>query len=97
MSAIELAERMAQKYSITTEEFIQIGTELTLKERKRKYLIERFEILSRYESVTVQELREKIEQGVVREHPAWEDLIEIKNIDKEIEEIEDDLKSIYGT
>jgi len=33
-------------------------------------------------------LRKKIEDGTVPEHPAWEELIEIKNIESEIKELE---------
>jgi hypothetical protein len=39
-------------------------------------------------------LEEKIKSGTVPEHPAWEDLIEIKNIESEISEIESDIRNL---
>jgi hypothetical protein len=33
-------------------------------------------------------------EGTVPEHPGWEDLIEIKNIEAEIKEIEDDIRTL---
>ncbi len=47
---------------------------------------ERLEILAKYESVTINELEIKIKDGLVPEHPAWEDLIEIRNMESEIME-----------
>ena len=38
------------------------------------------------------ELNHKITEGKAPEHPGWEDLIEVKNIEAEIKEIEDDIK-----
>jgi hypothetical protein len=52
------------------------------------------EILARYPVVTVKELEEKIKSGTVPEHSAWEDLIEIKNIESEISEIESDIRTL---
>ena len=53
--------------------------------------IERFEILARYQASNVEELNHKITEGSAPEHPAWEDLIEVKNIEQEINEIENDI------
>ena len=53
--------------------------------------IERFEILARYQASNVEELNQKITEGSAPEHPAWEDLIEVKNIEQEINEIENDI------
>ena len=50
--------------------------------------IERFEILSRYRTSNVEELNQKVAEGDAPEHPGWEDLIEVKNIEQEIKEIE---------
>lgn len=64
------------------------GSRLMLIEKKRKFQDERFEILSRYQVTTIAEFEEKIKSGEIIEHPAWEDLIELKNIEVEIKEID---------
>ncbi len=40
------------------------------------------------------EFEEKIKGGEIPEHPAWEDLIELKNLEAEIKEIDRDIKSL---
>jgi hypothetical protein len=92
MSTLTDLEKISQKYSDSAEEFIRSGVILNLKEKQRLLQIERFEILSRYQATTVDELNQKITEGKAPEHPGWEDLIELKNIEAEIKEIENDIK-----
>ncbi|MFZ3091547.1 MAG: hypothetical protein WA240_13120 [Nitrospirota bacterium] len=95
MGSIETIEKISKKYATSSEEFIKLGSTLAMKEKKRNLQIERVEILSRYEVNTVEELENKIKEGVVPEHPAWEDLIETKNIEAEIREIESDIRTLH--
>ena len=90
-------KKLSKRYSVSHEEFIRYGSTLAIKEKKRKYQIEKFEILSRYGASTVEELENKIRDGKIPEHPAWEDLIEIKNIEAEIKEIENDIRNLQKT
>jgi len=94
MVNIEAIEKISKKYSNSPDDFIRLGSSLAIKERKTNSQMERLEILARYEVTTVAELKDKIKEGVVPEHPAWEDLIEIKNIEDEIKEMEDDLRTL---
>jgi hypothetical protein len=48
---------------------------MNLKEKKRFLQIERFEILTRYQTSSVEELNLKIAEGKAPENPGWEDLI----------------------
>jgi hypothetical protein len=90
----ETLDRLSRKYSMSQEEFIKLGSTLAIKEKKRSLQIEKLEILARYSALTVKDLEEKIKTGDVPEHPAWEDLIEIKNIESEISEIENDIRTL---
>lgn len=90
MGGIKTVKRLSEKYSMTPDEFIEYGSILTLRDKRKNLQIERLEILARYKTGTVEELRKKIKDGTVPEHPAWEDLVEIKNIESEIKEIESD-------
>ncbi len=65
---------------------------MNLREKQRLLKIERFAILSRYQASNAEELNQKIIEGSAPEHPGWEDLIEMKNIEQEINEIENDIK-----
>jgi hypothetical protein len=88
--------RLSKKYSMSQEEFIKLGSTLAMKDKKRNLQIERIEILARYGALTVKDLEEKIKTGDIPEHPAWEDLIEIKNIESEISEIESDIRALQA-
>ncbi len=94
MENLALIEKISQKYSVSTEEFIRSGIISNLKEKQRLLRIERFEVLARYQASNVDELNHKIAEGKVAEHPGWEDLIELKNIEHEIEEIEHDIRAL---
>ena len=91
MSALSQVEKISQKYAVSAEEFIRSGAIMNLREKQRLLKIERFEILSRYQASNVEELNQKITEGDAPEHPGWEDLIEVKNIEQEINEIEHDI------
>ena len=82
------------KYSVSTEEFIRSGAIMNHREKQRLLKIERFEILARYQASNVEELNQKITEGDAPEHPGWEDLIEVKNIEQEIKEIENDIRAL---
>ncbi len=94
MSSLSQVEKISKKYAVSTEEFIRSGVIMNLKEKQRLLQIERFEILSRYRAPNVEELNQKITEGKSPEHPGWEDLIEIKNIEEAIEEIENDIRAL---
>lgn len=89
-------EKISKKYSVSPVEFITRGAILALSEKKRELQIERLEILARYESTTGVELEEKVTDGNVPEYPAWEDLIEIKNLEADIREIEGDIRTLQA-
>jgi hypothetical protein len=93
MNGLETVEKISRKYNINMDNFILAGSKLMLKEKKRKFQQERFEILSRYQVASIGEVEEKIKNSEIPEHPAWEDLIELKNIEAEIKEIDRDIQS----
>ena len=94
MSALSQVEKISQKYAASTEEFIRSSVITNLREKQRLLQIERFEILARYQVSNAEELDHKIADGSAPEHPAWEDLIEVKNIEQEIGEIENDIGAL---
>jgi hypothetical protein len=91
MGALSQVEKISEKYAVSAEEFIRSGAIMNLREKQRLLKIERFEILARYQASNAEELNQKIAEGSAPEHPAWEDLIEVKNIEQEINEIENDI------
>lgn len=96
MAIAETIELLSKKYSMSKDDFIRLGSSLALKEKKKNFQMERLEILARYEVETVEELKQRIKDGSVPEHPAWEDLIEIENLEAEICEIENDIRTLQA-
>ena len=94
MSALSQVEKISEKYAVSAEDFIRSSVITNLREKKRLLQIERFEILARYQASNVEELNQKITEGDAPEHPGWEDLIEVKNIEQEIKEIENDIRAL---
>lgn len=94
MNTLSQVEKISQKYAVSAEEFIRSGVIMNLKEKQRLLKIERFEILARYQTSNADELNQKIIEGNSPEHPGWEDLIELKNIEAEINEIENDIREL---
>jgi len=96
MNGLETAKKLSVKYDMTMDDFLFTSSRLILIEKKKKFHQERFEIFSRYQVKTIDELKEKIKDGDIPGHPAWEDLIELKNIEAEIKEIDRDIQSLQA-
>lgn len=94
MENMKVIETLSQKFSLSVSDFIKSGSSLAIKEKKRELQFEKLEILSRYNVLDATDLRAKISDGAVPEHPAWEDYIELKNIEDEIEELDSDFRAL---
>ncbi len=90
----ELIEKIAVKEGVEKEKLMILGLIAYLNEKKKKCMEEKLEILRRYNVNSAKELEEKIRKGEVREHPAWEDLITLENLEEMIKEISDDIQNL---
>ena len=59
-----------------------------LREKKRQTLHLQLEMLARYGADSITDLESKITQGLVAEHPAWEDLITVENLTTRLKELD---------
>jgi len=91
MNALQLIEKIARHEAIKKDDLLRESLGLYLFDKKREYLREKAEILARYGVVSALQLKKAVKTGKVPEHPGWEDFIEVKNIDAEIKETENDL------
>ena len=85
---MDIVNELAKKASISPDGLLREGLKLFLMRRKKELILEKLEILSRYGLKGIDQLEEKIRKGEVPEHPAWEDLIEVENIEDELREIQ---------
>ena len=89
-----VVEQIVQYIHIDKNVLIMKGIRSFLTDKKRDILLERLNILLKYDVISKEELEHHIEQGNVNEHPAWEDLIAVENIDSELEKINGYLENL---
>jgi hypothetical protein len=85
---------IAVSLGLTEGELFQQALVSFLLEKKRRTLQLKLEILARYGADSIADLESKIAQGVVVEHPAWEDLIVAENLDARLRELNDHLDDL---
>ncbi len=90
----EVIEKVAEDTGVSIDELTISGLLALLREKKRKMMVDRLDVLARYGVTSAEELEKKIKSGEVAEHPAWEDLILFENIEAGIAAIDKDIESI---
>ena len=85
---------LAQSMGLSEPELMERALAAFLHEQRRELLQLRLEFLSRYDVATVAELEERVANGDVPEHPAWEDLIVAENLDARLEEVDGYLRDL---
>ncbi|OHE58793.1 MAG: hypothetical protein A2Z47_09690 [Thermodesulfovibrio sp. RBG_19FT_COMBO_42_12] len=90
----EIIKKLSKDTGVSMDEITVSGLVALLRERKRKIMIDRLDVLTRYGITSAEELEKKIKDDEIAEHPAWEDLILLENIEATITAIDKDIKSI---
>ena len=89
--------RIAGDLGLSESELFRQALTSFLIEKKRQVLQHRLDILARYSVDSISELEARIAQGIVVEHPAWEDLIVAENLSARLEELDAHLVDLRGT
>ena len=89
-----IVERISKALGVPPDELVKKGVEEFLEVQLRSCFAEIRELEARYGVRSAGELEEKIRDGVVEEHPAWEDLIVLENLEERAEKIREELKSV---
>jgi len=79
---------------LSEDELVREGVAAYLREKKRALMAEKFEILSRYQATSAEDIKRQIEEGKIHDHPAWEDYIELTNLIEELKRTEDAILSL---
>jgi len=88
----KLIDQISRDLDLDRGVLISQGIRAFLKDKKMALLLERLEFLSRNRVTSKEELQQKIEAG--EDHPAWEDLIVIENLDVELKKIDEYLENL---
>lgn len=94
METITVLREASERLVIPEDTLLRESFTSYLRERKRALMAERFEMLSRHGVNSPEELKGRIEEGEVPEHPTWEDYIELTNLEDELARLEDHLRSL---
>ena len=89
-----MVESISHKLTIDRDDLINHSLIAFLREKKHLCMKDRFEILSRYDVESIEKLESMIKEGLVKEHPTWEDLIELENIEEELRTLEDVIREV---
>lgn len=90
----QIVHELCRFVDMDEETLLEQGIAAFLRERKRNLLLEQREILSRYGVNHSAELEESLRTGSVPEHPAWEDLITLENIEYSIQVMDEHLRGL---
>lgn len=90
----DIIKKIAEDAGVGMEELTMSGLLALLREKKRKIMIDILDVFSRYGVASPGELEKKIKDGEITEHPAWEDLILLENLEAAIAAIDRDTESI---
>ncbi len=85
---------IARSLGLTEDELMEQAVRRFLFEKRREILAERLEILARYQVESLTELESRIASGQTTEHPAWEDLITVENLDASLEDLDAHLRTL---
>ena len=89
-----ILERVSKVLGVPQKELVRKGLEGLLQSQLRTCSAEINEIKTKYNVKTIAELEKKIEKGTVGEHPSWEDLIVLENLEERIRNIRKELTAL---
>jgi hypothetical protein len=89
-----IMRKIAGDTGISIEELTTSGIVALLRERRRKIMLERLDILDRYNITSPGQLENRIKEGDIAEHPTWEDLILLENLEEAINRIDEDINAV---
>ncbi len=90
----EVIDEISRYMELDREALLKQGIEAFLRDRKRRLMLDRHQILSRNHVSDSADMEEKIQSGELEEHPAWEDLITLENLEETIQKLDGYLRDL---
>ncbi len=94
ISTAESIKHLSKDLGIKEDALIRAGIIEYIKSRIRACMRDRLEIMSRYQVSSLDELEKKIQDGTIPEHPGWEDLITLENLENSINKLRKELSHV---
>ena len=90
----EIVERLSKVLGVPPDELVRKGIEEFLESQLRICYAEINETKPRHDVKSAAELEKKIRKGSVAEHPGWEDLIVLENLEERAQKIQKEQRAI---
>ena len=87
-------KKIADDTGVSADDLTVAGLLAFLREKKNKIMMERLDILARYGFDSFEVMEVKIKESAIPEHPAWEDLILLENLEATLALIDEDIQAI---
>ena len=91
---IKSVAHLSRDLGMTEETLIREGIMEYIKSRIKACMRDRLEIMSRYQVPSLDEFENKVQDGSIPEHPGWEDLITLENIENSINKLKMELSHV---
>ena len=89
-----ILERLSKVLGVPPKELVRKGLEELLESQLRSSYAEIHELKVRYDVKNAIDLEKKIQNDIVEEHPAWEDLIVLENLEERAKKIRKELTAL---
>lgn len=93
-SSIEAVKHLSKDLGINEDALIREGIIEYIKSRIKNCMRDRLEIISRHNISSLDEFEKKVREGSIPEHPGWEDLIILENLENTIEKLKKELSHV---
>ncbi len=93
-STIETVRHLSRDLGINEDTLVQESIIEYLKSRIKACKTDRLEIMSRYQIASRNEFENKVQDGTIPEHPGWEDLITLENLENTINKLKMELSHV---
>ena len=91
----DLVNKLSKELEIPKERIINESINVFLERELRNASAEILEIKTKFNVSTPKELKNKLEKGLVDEHPAWEKLIYWENLEKRMRVVNNWIRKLY--
>ena len=89
-----ILERVSKVLGVPPKDLVRKGLEGLLESQLRICFAEIIEIKTRHNVKKAADLEKKVASGSIAEHPAWEDLILLENLEERIKNIREELTAL---
>jgi hypothetical protein len=93
-STIETVRHLSKDLGINEDTLVLESIIEFLKSRIKACMTDRLEIMSRYQISSRNEFENKVQDGTIPEHPGWEDLITLENLENTMNKLKMELSHV---